>query len=100
MAFSTLIVVCLLALAGGDDARLTETQKTELARYFGFDQFQVYKIKPGIQNLRLADLDGDGRDDVLLWNAYQSRGDSQYDGVAKTVADQFSNWFSLNHRGS
>ena len=63
----------LLAHGAGNGPPLTEVQKAELAQYFGFGPFQVYKFKPGISDLRLADLNGDGRTDILLWNGYQSR---------------------------
>lgn len=74
MNVCVLLVVLLGAMAGGDDAaQLTDEQKAELARYFGFGQFDVYKIKPGIGLMRLADLNKDGRTDVVLWNSHQSR---------------------------
>ena len=63
----------LLAHGAGGGPALTEAQKAELTQYFGFGSFQVYKFKPGISDLRLADLNGDGRTDILLWNGYQSR---------------------------
>lgn len=62
-----------LALAAADEPQLTEAQKAELAQYFGFGPMEIYKLKPGIGLLRLADLNVDGRTDVLVWNGYQSR---------------------------
>jgi hypothetical protein len=50
-----------------------EPTAAELGRYFGFGPMEVYKIKPAIGLLRLADVDGDGRMDAILWNATQSR---------------------------
>jgi len=67
------ILLIALWATTSDTPELTETQRTELADYFGFAPFQIYRIKPGLSNLRLADLDGDGRTDILLWNGYQSR---------------------------
>ncbi|MGD8453954.1 MAG: VCBS repeat-containing protein [Phycisphaerae bacterium] len=68
-------VCCLLAcaVAAADQGGLTEAQKAALVQHFGFGQMQIYKIKPGISDLELADLDRDGRTDVILWNAHQSR---------------------------
>lgn len=64
--------VALLALAGEGD-ELTDEQRAELARHFGFGPMQVYKLKQGIQSLKLADLDGDGRLDIIVWNPVQNR---------------------------
>lgn len=62
---------CLIGLFAGD--QLTDAQKVELAQYFGFDTFEIYRIKPDIQQLKLADLDGDGRIDIALWNRWKNR---------------------------
>ena len=68
------ILIVLGALAGlGATDGLTDAQRAELAQYFGFDTFQIYKVRRGIQLLRLADLDGDGKTDIALWNPAKSR---------------------------
>lgn len=88
MTSPAFVTVCLLALAGADEKRLTEAQKAELARYFGFGQSQIYKIKPGISELHLADLDADGRTDIVLWNGYQSRFELFYQPDPDAPPDQ------------
>lgn len=50
-----------------------DAMAAELARYFGFGPMQIYKLQPGIDELRLADMNADGRTDIVLWNGYQSR---------------------------
>ena len=72
-ALALFVCLTVVTAAAADEHSLTKTQKTELAQYFGFGPMQIYKIKPGISNLTLADLDGDGRTDVLLWNSHRSR---------------------------
>ncbi len=73
MTPGVLVLACLLALSGGEETKLTEAQQAELLRYFGFAPMQIYKISPAIGLLTLADLDADGRTDVLLCNARRSR---------------------------
>lgn len=50
-----------------------DQERTPLARYFGFGPMQIYKLKPAIMQLRLADLNADGRLDAAVWNPMQSR---------------------------
>lgn len=73
MTLLTVLTTCLLSLAGVEQKSLTEAQQNALPLYFGFGPFQIYKLKPGISDLRLADLDADGRTDILLWNGHRSR---------------------------
>lgn len=71
MALHLAALGCLIGLFAGED--LTDAQRVELAQHFGFGTFQIYKIKPGIAQLKLADLDGDGRTDIALWNSWRNR---------------------------
>jgi hypothetical protein len=50
-----------------------DLRRTSLARHFGFGPMQIYKVRPAIMQLKLADLKGDGRLGVALWNPKQSR---------------------------
>ena len=72
-ALALLVSLTVVVATVADEHGLTKAQRAELTQYFGFGPMQIYKIKPGISNLTLADLDGDGRTDVLLWNSYRSR---------------------------
>lgn len=91
-----LALVCLfLAIppdADDEKGRLTDEQRSDLARYFGFDAFQIYKLQPGIFQLRLADLNSDGKSDIALWNSRKSRIELFYqpsaaDASVKKTAD-------------
>ncbi|MFN0135804.1 MAG: FG-GAP repeat domain-containing protein [Phycisphaerae bacterium] len=52
---------------------ITPEQLAELPQYFGFDPLQIYRVNNGLGQLRVADLDGDKRSDLLLWNYQKSR---------------------------
>ncbi len=69
------VTACLLSalLAAGADPVPAPAQTAELSRHFGFGPMQIYRLKSGIRLLELADLDGDGRTDILLWNPHDSR---------------------------
>lgn len=72
LGFILFIAAAAAPLRAGDGT-LTDAQRAELAQYFGFGPMQIYKIKPGLQQLKIADLDGDGRNDIAVVNSYQSR---------------------------
>lgn len=68
-----LVCATVVNLVAAQAQSVTKAQKEELAQYFGFGEMQIYRLKPGISDLRLADLNGDGRTDIVLWNSQQSR---------------------------
>lgn len=71
-----LIAFLLIATTGAAGVLaldLTDDQRAELSKYFGFGPMQIYKLKLGLSQLRLADLNGDGRTDIALWNANRNR---------------------------
>lgn len=67
------MVLAANGLAADGPGDLTEAQQAELSQYFGFSEMQIYKLHPSIFGLRLADLDGDKRLDIALWNATKNR---------------------------
>ncbi len=51
---------------------LTTAQRNDLARHFGFDALEIFKIEDGITQLRYGDLNNDGRIDLVLANNKKS----------------------------
>jgi hypothetical protein len=70
---SVLLALVLLLAPAGDDNSLTEEQIAALPDYFGFGTIEIYKLQPSINGLHLADLNRDGKDDIVLWNPFKSR---------------------------
>ncbi|MBN2447184.1 MAG: VCBS repeat-containing protein, partial [Phycisphaerae bacterium] len=66
-------IALLLASTTFADGPLTDEQRTELAKHFGFDELQIYKFEYGIMDVHAADMDLDGRTDVILWNPRKAR---------------------------
>lgn len=67
------MLLALLTCVAVLSADLTDAQKAQLTRHFGFGAMQIYKFDDGIGELVLADLNHDGRTDVACWNARRSR---------------------------
>ena len=65
--------VTLLALAFA-----VAPQSGDLAAHFGFDPLEVQKIDPKAGPITAADLDGDGRRDLIAVNNHKSRVEVYY----------------------
>lgn len=62
--------------AGANEAvvgELSAEQKQALPRFFGFEKPEIFKVGDGIEQLRSADLNGDGLLDLLMVNNRRSR---------------------------
>ncbi len=82
------LMTCLAVLMAFGQSE--DLQPAELRRYFGFGEMQMYKLKDGASLLHLADLDGDGRTDIVVWNRESSRLELFYqprDGDAENKPD-------------
>lgn len=71
-AIGAAVLITLSAMAWAD-APITDEQRAELARYFGFDEFHTYRFEYGLRSLRLADVNSDGRTDIALWSPRKNR---------------------------
>lgn len=79
-------VFLILLLAARTDVQSAADIRSELPYYFGFGPMQIYKVKPSISQLKLADLDADGRTDIALWNAHQNRVETFYQSSDEPAA--------------
>lgn len=61
-----------LSPATGADTGLTAAQKHELPMHFGFEPLEIFKVEFGISQLRTADFNHDGRNDIVVTNNNKS----------------------------
>ena len=66
---SALLSLALAATVG----HAVEAQDASLAEYFGFDALEIVRIDPGAGPLAVADVDGDGLNDLVAVNNFKSR---------------------------
>jgi len=76
----TIILLCLAAVAtvAGKPIKdlhseqqkqdVNQTDTNGLGEYYGFGEMEIIKLDYGIQNLQIADFDGDGRNDIAVAN--------------------------------
>lgn len=67
---SVMMILVAVWMGGSAD---NAADQTPLARHFGFGPMQIYKINPGTSEMHLADLNGDGKTDAVLWNRHKNR---------------------------
>ena len=66
-------MLALAAFAAIATAASAHAQDTNSASYFGFDGLEVVKIDPNAGPIATADMDGDGRMDLIAANNFKSR---------------------------
>jgi hypothetical protein len=61
------LAVAILGEAAG------QIDPNELAAYYGFGELEIIKLDWGIHNLRIADFNGDGRNDIAIVNNREAK---------------------------
>jgi len=65
----TVVFVSVFAVS----IRAQEAGPDDLSAYYGFQEIEIIKLDWGIQDLRVADFDGDGRNDIAIANNRKAR---------------------------
>jgi hypothetical protein len=65
---SVLIVITAAAIAIAEQDNISN-----LSSYFGFGNIEIIKLDWGVSNMRICDLNGDGRNDIIAANNKKSR---------------------------
>ncbi len=64
-------IVFISMILGNSNAQ--QTDPDDISAYYGFDEIEIIKLDWGIQDLRVADFNGDGRKDIALSNNRRAR---------------------------
>ena len=107
------LVTCCVVL-GLTAAHAAAGQDSPLAAYFGFDPLEIVKIDRGAGPMSVADVNGDGHQDLLVVNNHASRIEvhlqkpgataADFEAVVSRVNDEPEHWrfnrtlISVSHR--
>ena len=74
--FGLLLTVCLVLVGSSrvsaDEPATAEPAATDLSQFYGFSGLEVYKIDARVLNLRAAELNGDGKSDLIMIDNFAS----------------------------
>ncbi|MGD8500398.1 MAG: VCBS repeat-containing protein, partial [Phycisphaerales bacterium] len=55
------------------NASTQQAESSDISAYYGFEEIEIIKLDWGIKDLRVADFNGDGRNDIALVNNRKAR---------------------------
>jgi len=67
------ITTVTLIIAGLADARGQQSDINDISAYYGFGEMEMIKLEWGIKDLRIADFNGDGRNDIAVANNIKAK---------------------------
>jgi len=70
--FKVVIAVVFIGVFLGN-ADAEQAQVGALSEYYGFEEIEIIKLDWGIKDLRIADFNGDGRNDIVIVNNGKSK---------------------------
>jgi hypothetical protein len=70
--FKRITAVVLVSLIFGN-VGAEQADPNDLEGYYGFDEMEIIKLNWGIKCLRIADFDGDGRNDIAIANDMKAK---------------------------
>ncbi len=68
----TIIAVVFVSAALGN-VNTEQADPNDISAYYGFDEMEIIKLNWGIRGLRIADFNGDGRNDIAIVNNRKAR---------------------------
>ena len=67
------ITTVALIIAGLADVRGQQSDINDISAYYGFGEMEMIKLDWGIKDLRIADFNGDGRNDIAVANNIKAK---------------------------
>jgi len=67
------LLVIVLASASWANVNARQAGSGDISQYYGFEEIEIVKLDWGIKDLRIADFNGDGRNDIAIVNNRKAR---------------------------
>ena len=67
------IITVILVSAAFSKTNAEQTDFNDISAYYGFGEMEIIKLDWGIKDLRIADFNGDGRNDIAVANNLKAK---------------------------